>query len=360
MSRLAYLVSFLLIVSSCVETITLDSNEEQPVVVYCILQDSDTQSMDLFYAKGKSQSDYQPVTDATVELFCGEEKVAEFTKSDGVKWSSPFKPEYGKTYQLVISIQGSDSPITAVTRMPDRVDVDCWMKRRWYNGSDFTYIFYSYEIRTHEMIAPWQYDTKGKPYSPYNLWIFSKKGKDIITSHPYADRFNVTQTTIEDLSYFSDESQRTWTKNWLKMELFGWIPSFCKDFPAFSNFVRISAPENFSNGFTDDETNNLPYYSPVSFILLTDYEERDADDHYLGKQFDCYFLSEELDAYCKQLYTKTVLNKDSFLSVFDTENLYTNLNGAFGIFGAVYYTEDKNNLRGYKDDFLDPDRPYDY
>lgn len=356
MSRLAYLVSFLLIVSSCVETITLDSNEEQPVVVYCILQDSDTQSMDLFYAKGKSQSDYQPVTDATVELFCGEEKVAEFTKSDGVKWSSPFKPEYGKTYQLVISIQGSDSPITAVTRMPDRVEVDCWMKRRWYN--DFNYIFYSYEIRTHDR-RPGQYDYFGSPYlHSYYAWFFSKNNKNVATSHPYADHFNISQSSVSNFEFINKlNDSPIWSI--MHTELFGWVSQYCKDLPVFNSFVRIPVPTNFNNGFTDSETVYIPLYSPLSFILINDYDLRN-DSFELGARYDVYFLSEEYDLYMKQLYTKTVLNKDNFLSVFDTENLYTNIRGGFGIFGAVFQTEDKSNIRGYKDDFLDPDRPYDY
>ena len=43
------------------------------------------------------------------------------------------------------------------------------------------------------------------------------------------------------------------------------------------------------------------------------------------------------DRYLKDVYTKH-FNKDNLaLSQYDTDNIYTNINGGIGIFGAIHY-----------------------
>lgn len=351
-----FIVPILCLMTSCVEKIALDTEEELPIAVYCILQEKDVQTLDLFYAKGKSQDEYIPIDKAKVVLYCDDKKVAEFKKAAGLTWAADYKPECSNRYSLEITLPDKKKPITAKTRMPADVEMDCLAKRRWYN--DYNYIFYSYEIRCFNR-NPLAFDVSGTAYTgEHYMWIFSKNGTEVATTHPYADRFNVSQNRIDNFKCFSKDNKSKWVSD--EKDIFGWIPSYCRNIPVFNQFVRIAAPEEFTNGLTDNETTRLPYYSPISFIMITDYDHREDEGplKYLGNHYDIFFLSKEYDEYMKELYTKAVLNKDNFLSVFDTKNLYTNFTGAVGVFGAMIKRTDKQAHRGYKNDFVDPDYPY--
>ena len=151
MRRIArpFLLSALLL-NSCVETIVMDTHEDLPVVVYCVLEEKETQTLELYFAKGKSKAEYIPVTDAEVSLYCYDEKVANFHR-DGSVWIVDYQPECGQMYQLKIQIPQRE-PISAIVKMPDNFQVFCFwahVDEQWDGIGDFPDRMYtfSYELR---------------------------------------------------------------------------------------------------------------------------------------------------------------------------------------------------------------------
>lgn len=50
--------------------------------------------------------------------------------------------------------------------------------------------------------------------------------------------------------------------------------------------------------------------------------------------YDIYILSEDADAYYRDVYHHH-LNQDSFIFQYDSEGIYSNVDGGLGIFGAA-------------------------
>ena len=81
----------LFLLASCVEDIDMDTGEELPIVVDCVLQMDTVQKLRLYHMKRLSGEGYEPVAEAKVELQMIQKngnffKVAEFQRSEGLGW----------------------------------------------------------------------------------------------------------------------------------------------------------------------------------------------------------------------------------------------------------------------------------
>ena len=106
----------------------------------------------------------------------------------------------------------------------------------------------------------------------------------------------------------------------------------CPDLPLHKGFVRIDQPEGFSNGLSDDDLKTSYQYSRNSFFILGDYS------NYLSGiepfLIEVRFLSEEYDAFLRELHIRNLSKDDFILSTYDSNNIYSNIYGGVGIFGA--------------------------
>lgn len=78
----------LFLLASCVEDIDMDTGEELPVVVDCVLKMDTLQTLRLYHMKRLSAEGYEPVAEAKVELQLIQKngsffKVADFQRSEG-------------------------------------------------------------------------------------------------------------------------------------------------------------------------------------------------------------------------------------------------------------------------------------
>ena len=66
--KFIWVLSFMMVLTGCVETIVMDPGEKDlPVMVNCLLTpDSDVQTLYLQFVKGKAAKEYVPITDAKV------------------------------------------------------------------------------------------------------------------------------------------------------------------------------------------------------------------------------------------------------------------------------------------------------
>lgn len=80
------------LLASCVEDIDMDTGEDLPVVVDCVLKMDTLQTLRLYHMKPLNANGYEPVTEAKVELQRIQKngsffKVAEFQRSEGLGWN---------------------------------------------------------------------------------------------------------------------------------------------------------------------------------------------------------------------------------------------------------------------------------
>ena len=64
----AIVLASVTLLSACAEQIVMDTREEMPVVVNCVLTDSDIQYLKLFYAKRPSENGYRIIDDADIVI----------------------------------------------------------------------------------------------------------------------------------------------------------------------------------------------------------------------------------------------------------------------------------------------------
>ena len=351
---------------SCVETLDISTGEDLPVVLNCVLQETDSQTVNLHYAKRKSDKSYLPVGSAVIHLMEADSIVATFTESDEYTWTTDFRPKYGKEYTIK-AMTGNGTILTATTRFPDDITVDQYWKRIFINNELF--VTYSFELRV--------YDRSYIHYAPYgegpylgkcNMWIFPYKrnyspvhdvgfAEYIGTTHPNADKFNVVGKTYMDFPFYVKyiNSRESVIRNEV-----GWIPLLDIDFPIFKKFVHINHPASFNNGkkWASDD----PYYSNGSFFLIADFDssppprpENPAElpeawivpgGHGLYRFF---FVSDEYDLYLRDTY-KLYMNRDNnILTIYENNNLYSNVANGLGVFGAVVQRLNKSANSDYAD-----------
>ena len=95
------------LLASCVVDIDMDTGEEMPVVVDCVLKMDTVQTLRLYHMRKLSAEGYEPVADARVELQLIQEngnffKLADFHRKEGILWETRFEPDFGESYRLSI------------------------------------------------------------------------------------------------------------------------------------------------------------------------------------------------------------------------------------------------------------------
>lgn len=333
------------------------------MVVNCILTESDVQTLELYYTSEVSGTQRKIVDDASVSLSYNHERVADFSKGEDGLWTAAFHPEYGRQYRLDVKV--GDINLVAYTLFPYDIQVDTYGRRRWSDNSRrrISYLMYSYELRLYDEEFP-KPPYKGREcLLKSHLWVFPKDmgwGDDyqkyIATSHFCADDFNLTTLYVRDLPCFSKDSIDVMDK-WLKEQL-AWYPAKLGDLQLHQGFVRIDIPKDYRSGQSQEELTDTPVYSDKSFALArsfpTSWPNDDGPYQEQGGLYDIYILSDEADNYFKDVYRKH-LNKDNFLFEYDTENIYSNIEGGVGVFGAMIHRNNKTGVRGYLDDFVQVD-----
>ncbi len=374
------------ILSSCIEYVNLDSREEMTVVVNCVLTRDTVQTLRLYRMRVLSETGNAPIEDATVFLQGKDnngkfQTVAEFHRTEGVNWEAKFQPEYDTDYGMLIKISGKED-ITATTRFPE--DLRLIKNGRWAFGKDDEFmdggpstpavcIMYTVEVREGKWYTEWNWRKKedGTPFKAYlqvyenpcKFWVFPHTdttmvrpvgkplnifnevfyqysgsrqafAKHIATNHPGADRFNITSKRLEDLNYWSRPMVQGVT------DFSGWCLYLCPDIPLFAGFVRIDHPANYRNGLTEKDLEVNFNYSDRCFYLEGDYS--DNYDPSTGPSFlnEVHFVSDEYDTYLRALYLKLQNKNDFVLSSYDYDNVYSNIKGGTGIFGADNTTWD--------------------
>lgn len=313
-------LSLAVVLTGCVETIVMDSGEEDlPVVVNCLLNPNDTtHTLYLSYMKGKSAEEYLPVSDAEVYMECsniGKWRM-EFHHVEGNRWESigaNFVQAYG-IYNLFVVIPGRDT-IRASTTIPQRYsiqfirDLDSSDSLTVYCGIDKIQGGVEQNIMTSPVWIVARKEAHSKVESLHSNYPY------IVTNHPRADDFNVTGSKFSDLPlegiFDGWCMQRTWPA-------YKYMKKTMPDLALHDDFVRIEYLDTTRFHLLAGPLVYPPYMTP-------------HPDH-----FDFYYVSEEYDRYLRSVYVHNQSLDSSMSYVYSTSNdLYTNIFGGFGIFGSM-------------------------
>lgn len=384
---------------SCYESISLEPHAETPVVVHCILTDTTTtQQLQLCLGASPSSDSYLPITDGIITI-TGDGETHTFKHVDNGIWEAySFMPCNNVRYDLRIVRDGKD--ITASTIFPDIIRIK-EEKLRFFD----TVTIEDEVLKTGgSACATMLVDADGEPYlHACNLWCMTRSPRGVheevgyipgheyrsqylMTTNEYADKFNVTPLSFNDLYCFSPNGHQNmlecldslWKQTWAPGEILpngttyhysiDWLISwnhtlpeevaFMSRFyprnPVFRDAIRIAYPENYSNRA------HAPYpyiESELSFLIIGDFKPDDPlslkwqsmfFNHIAngGKNssirykdimmYDFHVLSDEYDSFMKELYIRKI-NQDDGNAVdilYNKENLPCNIHGGRGIFGA--------------------------
>ena len=352
------IVAFLAV--SCVEPITLDPMEEMPVVVTCVLTTETTeQSLNLFYAKRPSETGYVSIPDAKVvvrEEASAGGAVHEF-KWNGEKYVCPFTPRYDTRYLLEVETAGGTS-LTAETTMPKHFSLLPQEKSSTIVLKDYTdplseeglgstnsyvdyltYLVYYFALETAAGIEPYA--------GELCAWISA--GDRLSTDHKDADSFNLLPNNWNDLKshpFFNRQGR-------MAPEYY----QFFSAFPTYLKFIRIHQQQGFSGPASikyigKPEYENLFYLksdvvdatvltaekSAISWSISEERYEYLKSRHNLDypaqNEYSVRFVSQEYDAFLKDLAEKTVVHADELSAIYSMEPTHSNIKGGLGIFGA--------------------------
>ena len=94
--------------SSCIRDVIMDAKERPQVVVVCVLSDDHVQTLQLSFTKGGSLAEAPVLTDAVAVLYEQGNAVGEFKRgSDGI-WRLEYAAIPGHTYRLEVQVPGYD------------------------------------------------------------------------------------------------------------------------------------------------------------------------------------------------------------------------------------------------------------
>ena len=306
---------------SCVEPIVMDPDENLPVVVNCVLKDiknnnSRDLSLELFYAKGKSKSEYIPVKNAKVYLTYGEnngyDTIAVFHHEKGLRWSASLGMlGLGDNPHLWVEIPGRET-IKAVAYRPTEFNEKTTIPK-------FDNLGYA------------QFCTRKSDKHYFWIWGHHDDGckepyEFLFTDHLYADSFNVDGRSFFDL-------RGTPTYEFYSKDLLNEYLEFA-NLPLHSNFIRIAHPSDYENRYSlyKVEGGNESIYSDYFSIMAGPLTQADIQDSSEG-HIHIYSVSEEYDRYLREVYSRFGTIQHDLTAIYSSDNFYTNIEGGLGIFG---------------------------
>ena len=317
-------LAFSLMAVSCVQDVILDARDEPEVVVDCILCDEPVQTLYMVYTKGASRETAPDLPEATAvltDLTEGRE-IGRFHRTTDGSWELAYAAIPTHSYRLEVFVPDHE-PIWAEQTMPDAPGINVgwhsWNPSDWSTSTvhdiDNT-VGYTFQLnRPHDPV--WFY---GVNYPAMDS--AGEQAEFLSTDSNLVDPFN------EDAGWaFVEEGNGSYLWGSEKSSAFRttWYPAL-QDMPRHKRYLRFPVME-----YTPD----TPFYVSGSFRgYISDYKDfihadvRPAELHYFS-------ASADYDLFLKDCYHLIDLkNSTDMADIFVRDNVYSNIHGAIGLFGA--------------------------
>lgn len=313
---------FLQLLTSCTQEISLDAGE-RAVVVECILSCDSVQTMKLFYSHAKDGNDTSmPITEADVTLFdeTKNETAGTFHYAGGKDWTLDYAAEPEHAYRLDIDVKGHEH-ISAQQTMPKQVKVWSYIHKGGMTSSDHFFTKYG------ESFCGTGYWGE---HVPAKTWIYAvcydeKTGEthiadEICSDYPNVDNFNLTGDVY--VPYIVEFET-----------LIGMYPlkicNYLQGYPLYRRYIHTNA----------DYVNPDYFNQEGVFIVSGSFYEYDNPnkEQPLGSKGGVFFttVSDDYDRYLLEaIHYQQQQESDDMTTIYKRDNIFSNINGGVGIFGA--------------------------
>jgi hypothetical protein len=291
----------------------MDAGESPQVVVECVLNEESVQKLFLTYTKGASRKEASdlPEAEAVLTDLTASREAGRFERMTDGSWQLAYAAIPTHHYRLDVIVPGHE-PIWAEQTMPDIPPVESVEITREgpydYPGYEDAFgILYSSSFSC----AVWAF---GLNYNSITEELVP--AEQLCTDYPYVDNFNLTGET-----YFHETT--TPMMNNMVLRVYSVLSGAVSIHRRFLRFPKSNS--SLQHYFDVEGLDGLQYYDDMSRAPLP-------------TECVLYFaaLSDEYDQYlCEALRDQQLQESADITSIYTQRNLYTNIQGGLGIFGAV-------------------------
>ena len=324
-------VSLSSLIASCTRDITLDTEGKPEVVVECVLTNQRPQVLYLSSTKGASFNEYQPIENATIlltDLTAGNDCGAFYPTGAG-EWELDYSAIPEHEYRLELKVPGHDL-ISAKQTMPKRISVN--VSRIWSPGLSSSLI-----PPSHPKYGYDQGSLFDITYLPDYTWIYGldyDKNQDtffiaeeICTDFTGVDNFNLRGTVYEPR--INPES--------IDSVFYNFFLESCDGWALYPHLIGKSIHWRFlrleKSKLTQEELED-------KFLISGNFSGK----YFVGRggtpdpeegRLIFSSVSQDYDKYLQEaIYYHRQQSSDELSSIFVRENIFSNINGGVGIFGA--------------------------
>ena len=361
-TKITTAILFILMVtlSSCIRDVIMDAKERPQVVVVCVLSDDPVQTLQLSFTKGASLAEAPALTEAVAMLYDGTKAVGEFKRgSDGI-WRLEYAAIPGHTYRLEVQVPGYDL-IYAEQMMP----------------TEYPYVEVHYFCNLSGHVEPWSgwvtekdaagdwtfrswpedeeqpgYETFYLSESASPIWICAMNYNEETSCHEVAeyictdaqaDKINLTDEVYEPLKkevpnpfkfsgYDAGMAETFYSAS--QMELY---PTLAGK-PLYESYLCIPKGRHvfsLSGSFKGIDYSKKIYGSLVDDVTYTQ-TRADQEDVTENNGYILFTtLSADYEKYMMEAANyQQVMGSSDISTIYLRDNLFTNISGGVGIFGA--------------------------
>ena len=317
-------ICFLLVLASglcsCVQDVILDAKEEPLLAVSCVLSQDSVQTLMLSWTKGASEAEAPRVTEAAAVLtdLTENREAGHFVHTGEGFWQLKYTPVPGHRYRLDVTVPGQE-PVWAEQTVPEApAVVSIYSKRPEYPNipkhGDKWGLQYSSSFPRAVWAWAENYDAEQQKRVPVDK---------ICTDYPNVDNINLSGELFENSNWpFGGEPMPSGSS--------GAYNEFCTyGHPFHRRFLRFPQSDS-QKVFSIDGKFKGSYYN---------YDD-DSPREPSAEEGVLYFasLSDEYDHYlCEAFKYYQAEISDDLSSIYIRDNVYSNIHGGVGIFGA--YTQ---------------------
>ena len=318
--------------TSCVKDVILDAKEDPLLAVYCVLTQDSTQTLKLSWTKGPSEAEAPRIAEATALLtdLTVNQEAGRFIRISENDWQLEYAAIPTHSYRLEVTVPGH-APVWAEQTMPDEVPLFTHSGNELVRDKAYPWLnldaeHYTSFISWVEGVSVVEVSADGMFYgfsSPCAIWITAyyldaESGlyipvKTLCTDNSYVDNSNLTgdfMAAVGPPEHFNspDLVSGIYRENYLM------------GYPYHRDYLRF--PKR------DDQTY-------ICYAIDGDFNGKNILDNIL------FFtsMSEDYDRYLCEAYMQCSAEQSSDISsIYLRDNIYTNILGGLGIFGAATST----------------------
>lgn len=361
--KTASVILFILMVTlpSCIRDVIMDAKERPQVVVVCVLSDDPVQTLQLSFTKGASLAEAPALTEAVAMLYDGTKAVGEFKRgSDGI-WRLEYAAIPGHTYRLEVQVPGYDL-IYAEQMMPTE---QAYVEVHYFCNLSGHVEPWSGWVTENDPAGDWTYrrwpedeehpayETCYQSRSNSSLWICAMNYNEETGSHEIAEyictdadayKINLTDKVYEPLKkdvpnpykfngYYPDLEETFYSAH--QMELYPNLAGM----PLYRSYLCIPKGQHvfsISGSFKGFHYHRKPNYgSVVNGAVHTDTRSEQEEEMENNGYLLFTTLSADYEKYMMEAANyQQIMGSSDISTIYLRDNLFTNISGGVGIFGA--------------------------